>query len=197
VKIKASFVTNSSSASMIIEKSVLNDFKIICLKHHIEAANLISKDPLCCPHSMHDRWTIEEDRKYIYGFTSMDNFDMQWFLDALNISRKSYLFDDHDRMDRTFGGEPSPNLTNLKGKKLKLYERLGKYVVSESPIDAIPNKYHNIIPIVEEKLNIKMTCSDCLIKTVCLCSPHDNSICDKAIKSFRKQFRKYTEKRTK
>jgi hypothetical protein len=195
VKIKASFVTNSSSASMIIEKSVLNDFKIICLKHHIEAANLITKDPLRYPHSMHDRWTIEEDRKYIYGSTSMDNFDMQWFLDALNISRKSYLFDDHDRLDRAFNGETPPKY--LKGKKLKLYERLRKYTVSESAIDAIPNKYNNIIRIVGEELDIRMLCSDCLIKTVCLCSPHDNSICDKAIKSFRKQFRKYTEKRTK
>jgi hypothetical protein len=181
---------------MIIQKSVLNDFKIICLKHHIEAANLISKDPLCCPHSMHDRWTIKEDRKYIYVSTSMDNFDMRWLLDALNISRKSYLFDDHDRMDRVFGDNPP---SNLKGKKLKLYERLRKYITSESPIDidVIPNKYNNIIRAIEEKLNIRMACSDCLIKTVCLCSPHDNSICDKAIRSFRKQFRKYTEKSTK
>jgi len=195
VKIKASFTTNSSSASMIIEKSVLNDFKIICLKHHIEVANLITKDPLRYPHSMHDRWEIREDRKYIFGSTIMDNFDMQWFLATLNISRKNYLFDDHDRMDRAFGGETTPN---LKGKKLKFYERLRKYIVTDSYMNNIgSNKYNNIIRIIEEELDIKMTCSDCLIKTICSCSPHDNSMCDKAIKSFRKQFRKYTEKRTK
>jgi hypothetical protein len=194
VKIKASFVTNSSSASMIIEKSVLNDFKIICLKHHIETANLITKVPSRHPFSMYDRWEIGEDRKYIYGVTSMDNFDMRWFLAALNISGKNYLYDQSDRLDRFEFDDKAPR---LKGKQLKLFDHLRKYVVTEKPKDDIPNKYNNIIKIIEEKLDIKMTCSDCLIKTVCLCSPHDNSICDKAIRSFRKQFRKYTEKRTK
>jgi hypothetical protein len=84
--------------------------------------------------------------------------------------------------------------SKLKGKKLKLYKRLRKYSVSESTADDIPNKYNNIIRIVGEKLNIKMTCSDCLIKTVCSFAPDDNSVCNKAINSFRKQFRKYTEK---
>jgi len=184
VKIKASFVTNSSSASMIIDKSVLNDFKIICLKHHIEAANLLLKIKSWTPVSYHDRWIIEESRKYIYGTTIMENFDMSWFLAELNISRKSFLVLRAD--DEELEGI-------RKGKKIKLFNKLSEYRWKNTFFEEHKG-YNNIINIIGEKLKIQTPCSGCLVKTICVASPHDNSVCDEAVKFFRKQYRKYTEK---
>ncbi|MFW9871816.1 MAG: hypothetical protein ACFFG0_01855 [Candidatus Thorarchaeota archaeon] len=95
MKIKPSFITNSSSAAFTIMKHNLTDIQIKLIYDHIEIAYAV------CPsgkskhggrvhninrplyrgfHPYDSEWKISEDEEIISGFTSMDNFNMYWFL---------------------------------------------------------------------------------------------------------------------
>ncbi|MDD5589187.1 MAG: hypothetical protein PHP92_03985 [Candidatus Nanoarchaeia archaeon] len=83
MKIRIAFVSNSSSSSFTIRKSDLNGRQIEMIKNHIEEANKMkakAEDFREC-----DRWDIGEDENIIDGYTTMDNFDMNWFLKEIGI----------------------------------------------------------------------------------------------------------------
>lgn len=107
MKIKPTFVTNSSSASFSILKHHLNDLQIQFIYDHIEIAYLISQDgkydnqhvhyindPVLPSHS-HDAWDIRENHETIRGDTLMDNFDMYWFLTKVLKIREEHIDYDH------------------------------------------------------------------------------------------------------
>jgi len=99
MKLRNSFVSNSSSASFVIQKSKLSEKQIDLIKNHIEACNNgtvdcpcdFSSDPYWHPG---DGWKITEDEDAIKGFTIMDNFRMEPFFKEIGIEAKDFKIDD-------------------------------------------------------------------------------------------------------
>ena len=78
MKIKTDFVTNSSSASFVIPKSCLTKKQIYMIINHIELAAMVQESYEGDLYL--DAWIIEVKKHSVEGDTSMDNFDMGWFL---------------------------------------------------------------------------------------------------------------------
>jgi hypothetical protein len=87
MKIQSDFISNSSCASFIIPKKVLTQEQINKIYNHIDIANswIIKRDPKV---EYTDWWQINEDDENINGDTTMDNFDMMWFLLQIGIDEE-------------------------------------------------------------------------------------------------------------
>lgn len=92
MKINVDFVTNSSSASFVILKRNLTDVQIQMIHNHIEVGMIIAEDQGDGIYNY--PWNIHETPTEIKGNTSMDNFDMHWFLDAIGVDEE-YIDYDH------------------------------------------------------------------------------------------------------
>jgi hypothetical protein len=84
MRIRMGFVSNSSSASFVINKKHLPKEVIDAIKDHYDYAH---KHNFKCIDSEFsspsDKWAIEETETELRGSTSMDNFDMQMFIEEL------------------------------------------------------------------------------------------------------------------
>jgi hypothetical protein len=79
MKIRNSFVSNSSSSSFIIKKCYLTPEQIEYIRDHKQHGLYFGID------YSDDYWAITEDDSSISGYTSMDNFDMSEFLDKIGV----------------------------------------------------------------------------------------------------------------
>jgi len=100
MRLKSEFITNSSCASFTILKYYLSPHQIELIHDHIkESANfIVHRGPQTeIYNGPHDAWNIEETESTIEGDTSMDNFDMTWFLLQIGVN------EDHIQMRGCYG----------------------------------------------------------------------------------------------
>lgn len=79
MKIRISFVANSSSSSFTINKKDISPIQIYLIVNHAIVAKELRLDNYDYP------WNITEDEYSIQGYTYMDNFDMVDYLEQIGI----------------------------------------------------------------------------------------------------------------
>jgi hypothetical protein len=95
MKIRNGFVSNSSSSSFMIPKRYVSEYQLELIENHIEKARKIDPThdwPSECysgytpsEWGFSDRWSITVDEDLVEGYTNMDNFDMNHFLQEIGI----------------------------------------------------------------------------------------------------------------
>ena len=100
MKTRNGFVSNSSSSSFIVSKSALTNLQQIMIKNHMEVCKLLGVffDKTCIPRKWvdgcdGDAWDIQETTSDITGDTSMDNFDMQEFMQQIGVPMALVTFE--------------------------------------------------------------------------------------------------------
>jgi len=97
MKIQCDFVTNSSCASFVIPKHFLSPQQIELIHDHIDASEEFvdhHRGPQTQIYNHpHDAWHIMETDDEISGDTTMDNFDMLWFLMQIGVNEKHIKYE--------------------------------------------------------------------------------------------------------
>jgi len=93
MKIRKGYVSNSSSASFVIKKKHLTEEQLEAIRDHYNYAvtRFYDLDTAWCNEG--DSWHLKEDEKKIYGETSMNNFDMREFLQAIGVPLEHIGYD--------------------------------------------------------------------------------------------------------
>ena len=94
MKIRNGFVSNSSSSSFLIPINAVRPYQIEMIIDHIDAARIwltYHKD-MEMNSSEEDKWVIEVNEKCVFGYTFMDNFDMNFFLENIANVNQKYIY---------------------------------------------------------------------------------------------------------
>lgn len=95
MKFRRGFVSNSSSSSFVLMKKFLFNEQIEKIKNHMEEYKKIDLD-FGYGINESDAWKVDEFSDVIILNTSMDNFNMDLFLDYIGIDKraiKEYYYD--------------------------------------------------------------------------------------------------------
>lgn len=83
MKVRQDFVTNSSSSSFIISKKCLDEDQVEAIRKHGLLGQKLHLD------NCSETWDISENNSYITAYTSMDNFDMDEFLQIIDVDYRN------------------------------------------------------------------------------------------------------------
>lgn len=137
MKVRTSFISNSSASSFVIMKFDLSQKQINMIKNHIEEAKSICRQKQdedetytlikdrngthCEKFGWFEDFFIEETDDYLFGHTSMDNFDMSNFLQEIGVNSNLINWDDGyywDKMEKTHEEFIRTKISELRNKKL-------------------------------------------------------------------------------
>jgi hypothetical protein len=85
MKYRLSFVTNSSSASFVIQRKDLSFAQIYLIKKHMEVARHLNLTECGYFDDDYDAWLIQVNDNTVEGYTTMDNFNMWEFLKHIGV----------------------------------------------------------------------------------------------------------------
>jgi len=88
MKIRTSFVSNSSSSSFVVDKCFLTQEQIDKIYNHIEVSQNENFEDILKYTSSGDEWEIEETEKTLEGSTFMDNFSMSDFMKKIGVDTR-------------------------------------------------------------------------------------------------------------
>lgn len=80
MKIRNGFVSNSSSSSFVIDKHKISGFQLGQIHNHVQVAKDLGVD-----YGWDDPWDVEERDHILVLSTTMDNFNMSGFLEAIGV----------------------------------------------------------------------------------------------------------------
>lgn len=128
MKIRSGFVSNSSSSSFLIPISALKQYQIEMIVDHIDATenyNKYHQTDIYCEDS--ERWNIDVNEKCVYGYTFMDNFDMNFFLSEIaNIDQKYIHWGDGYNYDLDLDELNREIIQEQRKEKLENLENYGE-----------------------------------------------------------------------
>lgn len=124
MKFRKGFVTNSSSSSFLIAKKNLTENQILAIRYHSELG-----DKLGLEDAISDYWDIDENKDFISGKTSMDNFSMSDFLKKIGINPNVINWSEYSFNIETAISE---NKEDIEKNKMEEWEYL---------LESIKNKY--------------------------------------------------------
>ena len=85
MKVRAGFVSNSSSSSFVISLDDITASQLNKIENHIQFSKKMHDIGFA---QDYDAWSIvvDEEKNAVYGRTFMDNFDMAKFLENIGVS---------------------------------------------------------------------------------------------------------------
>jgi hypothetical protein len=92
VKIRTGYVSNSSSSSFVINKQDITAEQRDLIFNHAKIAYILFPADFH-PNDVLDEWGIKEDDISVSGFTAMDNFNMERFMERIGVPADKVTFD--------------------------------------------------------------------------------------------------------